>query len=164
MVNISNRVKKALFEKDWTQKKLCSELGITENGLKKMMDSNRWKLETIEGMSKVFGLSMDYFISESEQKFDSFTGQDAYLREHLSQLEANFTRLSSQLERKDQQHEEEMRAKNQQIANLHDMLKMALGKPEGDIVRPLWPTGTSIAPECIETFFGEMIEPVLATA
>ncbi|TDB66847.1 helix-turn-helix domain-containing protein [Arundinibacter roseus] len=65
-------------------------------------------------------------ILQSEPK-SKLTDQapDGYLHEHIRRLEENFSKLANQLEKKDEQ-----------IENLHEMLKMALGKFDPDSDEP----------------------------
>jgi transcriptional regulator with XRE-family HTH domain len=143
MTNIPEQIKKALFEKGWTQKKLCSEIDVTENGFKRMADNNTWKLETLEKISIALGAPVSYFLGETninfdQHKLDKSAGKDdVYLQEYLRKLEDKFNKLLDQLAVKDHQLE----SKDQQIGNLQEMLKMILGKLEGaDLDQLLQPT------------------------
>ncbi len=119
-MDIAIRVKKALFDKGWTQKKLCAELNITETGLKYTMDNNSWKVETLDKISGLLGLSITYFLVENEENLDSKfrSNSNGAFGEHvIEELKAMF--------------EEEIRAKNQQIAGLQRTVDVLVGKSEG---------------------------------
>jgi transcriptional regulator with XRE-family HTH domain len=118
MINVSERVKKVLSDRGWTQKKLCGEINITETGFKRMADNNTWKLDTLEKMSTALGVSVVYFIEEDEKS----TTHDTYLRDILQRMEESMNKLTVELSVKDRQ-----------IEKLIDLL----GKLEGAILEPL---------------------------
>jgi transcriptional regulator with XRE-family HTH domain len=118
MINVSERVKKALFDRGWTQKKLCGEINITETGFKRMADNNTWKLDTLEKMATALGVPIVYFVTDDEKN----TTQDNYLREILQRMEESMNKLTTELSVKDRQ-----------IEKLIDLL----GKLEGAILEPL---------------------------
>lgn len=123
MINVPDRVKKALFEKGWTQKKLCAEIDISENGFKNMADKNTWKLETLEKMAYALGVPVSYFVMDANENLDSIQkskSNDGSFQEFSQRMEAKFDKLTSELD-----------IKNQQIAGLHQMLISVLGKFEG---------------------------------
>ncbi len=73
MDNINLKLKNALKEKHMTQGDLCNKLGITQNGLRKMIDNNSMKIETLEQICKILELPMSYFLDiDIQNRPDSF--------------------------------------------------------------------------------------------
>ena len=124
MINVANRVKKALFDKGWTQKKLSFELDVSENGLKNMLDKNSWKIETLQRIAEKLDLPLTYFVTEEEQNSSPFENVkqevkgDKYLQDHLKtlELESRFLNL--------------LEAKDRQIEGMQRTIDALLGKPE----------------------------------
>ena len=129
MTNVSERVKKALLDKGWTQKKLCGEIDVTETGFRRMAENNSWKLETLEKMASALGKSIVYFVAEEEKNDDTIKKslpEGDYLSEFLQKMEENFASLTS-----------ELAVKNQQIAGLQRTVDALVGKSEGVTSLPL---------------------------
>lgn len=128
MLDVPSRVKKALFEKGWTQKKLCAEIDVTETGFKRMAENNTWKLDTIEKMAKALDKPIVYFVDEYEENSkqkDDLTSKGNFGANVLEELKALF--------------EEEIRVKNQQIAGLQRTVDVLVGKSEGVTEMPTSP-------------------------
>lgn len=64
MLNVADRVKKALFDKGWTVKKLCAEIDVSEQGYKHMVEKDSWKLQNLVKIAEVLELPLTYFITE----------------------------------------------------------------------------------------------------
>ncbi|PRY47149.1 hypothetical protein CLV58_101215 [Spirosoma oryzae] len=105
MVNVAERIKKALFAKSWTVKKLCGAIEVSEAGYKHMVENNSWKLHNLSKIAEVLDMPLTALVSEEEPEIVSRPSgeSEAYLQDHLKRLEENFARLSAQLETKDRQ-------------------------------------------------------------
>ena len=113
MVNVAEKIKKALFEKGWTQRKLCNEIEMSENGYKKMVENQSWKLETLEKIANALELPLTFFITNEELKFDQSPilesdrnkpGEDSsFGSQVIEKVLEEFRELKSQLSIKDKQ-------------------------------------------------------------
>lgn len=64
MANLQ-RIKEILKEKGLTIRYLANELGISEQGLQKLIRENSTKIETLESISKILKVSIVVFFDES---------------------------------------------------------------------------------------------------
>lgn len=138
MDKIMERIKDRLVEKDSpikSLKALAEAIGMSEGGFYLMFKKGTMKLKTKEAICEVLGIDESYFseTSNNNEHDDSFGGGviDKIAREMQSM------RLS---------FEEQLKAKDQQIAGLQKnldsaqrMLETVLGKSKGAIEGPLSP-------------------------
>lgn len=71
MENFSEKLKQALREKNMTQGELCEKIGMTANGLKKMIDNGTTRVDTLEDICRVLDVPISRFI-EVKVKPESF--------------------------------------------------------------------------------------------
>jgi transcriptional regulator with XRE-family HTH domain len=159
---------------------LIESLGMNESSFAKTIDKSRSMIGlVVNGKSKPGfdflelvclkfpQVSRDWLLAGEGEMFRSEQANpplaqnpDNYLHEHLHTLEGNFARLAAQLQAKDHQLEtkdHQIEAKDSQIANLQEMLKMALvGKPNGVAA-----AGSVIR---VHPATQQIVEPVGATA
>ncbi len=62
MENFAEKLKKALKDKGMTQGELCEKIGMTPNGLKKMIDLGTTRVDTLESICKVLDVPITYFL------------------------------------------------------------------------------------------------------
>ena len=125
MENLPERIKKALFDKGWSQKKLCGEIEITENGFKSMLETGSMKISTLQRISEAMDIPLSFFLDETPTKNTSNPSQ--YLLDKLNDIELMF-----------KEFREQITVKDQQIAGLQRTVDVLLGKSEGVIIRPLY--------------------------
>lgn len=71
MENFAEKLKKALKEKGLTQGELCEKIGMTPGGLKRMIDHNTTRVDTLQHICKELNIPITYFI-EVEIKPEGF--------------------------------------------------------------------------------------------
>lgn len=71
MKGFSEKLKKLLKERSMTQGQLCEKIGVTQDGLKKMIDNDTMKVKTLEQICEVLDVQVSYFI-ELEIKPEGF--------------------------------------------------------------------------------------------
>lgn len=106
MQNVSEQIKKALLSKGWTQRRLCTEINVTENGFRKTADGNTWKLDTIVKIAEVLEMPVSYFISDNDYPVpavSTIVDEKSFGAEVLTKIVEEFNSLKTQLSIKDRQ-------------------------------------------------------------
>jgi uncharacterized protein YydD (DUF2326 family) len=124
METFSDRAKKVLSHFQLNENSFSKRIGKSYTGVVKVVrGDSKPNLDMIESILEAFpALNPSWLVAGEgemlrEAKAPVDLKPDDYLQEHIKRLEENFSKLANQLEKKDEQ-----------IENLHEMLKMALGK------------------------------------
>lgn len=132
METFSDRAKKVISHFQLNENSFSKKIGKSYTGVVKIVrGDSKPNLDMIETILEAFPeLNPSWLVAgEGEMlrvgKAPVDLNPDAYLQEHIKRLEENFSKLANQLEKKDEQ-----------IENLHEMLKMALGKFDPDVDQP----------------------------
>ncbi|MDI9858019.1 helix-turn-helix domain-containing protein [Flectobacillus roseus] len=62
MKNFAEKLKKALKEKGMTQVELCEKIGMSQGGIKRMIDSGSTRVDTLEKICDILGVPITYFL------------------------------------------------------------------------------------------------------
>ncbi|NBA78904.1 helix-turn-helix domain-containing protein [Emticicia sp. ODNR4P] len=62
MKNFAEKLKKALKEKGMTQVELCEKIGMSQGGIKRMIDSGSTRVDTLEKICEILGVQITYFL------------------------------------------------------------------------------------------------------
>lgn len=62
MKNFSEKLKKALKDRGMTQAELCDKIGMSQGGIKRMLDTGSTRVDTLEEICKVLDLPLTYFL------------------------------------------------------------------------------------------------------
>lgn len=97
MKNFSEKLKKLLKEKSITQGQLCEKIGMSQDGLKKMIDNESIKVKTLESICDTLDVPLTYFL-DVEVKPEGFWKKLVEdTMEELSQWKIRAYKAESQL-------------------------------------------------------------------
>lgn len=124
METFSDRAKKVISYFNLNENSFSKKIGKSYTGVVKVVRGNsKPNLDMIESILEAFQeLNPSWLVvgeGDMLRETKAFVDlkPDDYLQNHIKRLEENFSKLANQLEKKDEQ-----------IQNLHEMLKIALGK------------------------------------
>ncbi|GAB3803097.1 hypothetical protein GCM10028819_32460 [Spirosoma humi] len=130
MEKIMEKIKDRIGEKSSpikSLKSLAEAIGMSEGGFYMMFKKGTMKIKTKEAICKALDVSQTYFDDD-----------DSYLNEPNESFGDDvLSRITKEMHEMRQVFEEELKAKNLQIAGLQRMLESVLGKSEGAISEPL---------------------------
>jgi DNA-binding Xre family transcriptional regulator len=131
MGDMLDRIKDRIVEKDCpikSIKALVEKIGMSEAGFYSMVKKGTTKVKTMEAICSALEVPNDYFEEgNSERKESSSDFADNILQ-----------KIEKDMREMKQMFEDQLRAKDTQIAGLQRMLETVLGKPEGAILEPLF--------------------------
>lgn len=131
METFSDRAKKVISHFKLNENSFSKKIGKSYTGVVKIVrGDSKPNLDMIESILEAFSeLNPSWLVAGEGEMLRAMKPVDLkpddYLQEHIKRLEVNFSKLANQLEKKDEQ-----------IENLHEMLKMALGKFDPDVEQP----------------------------
>ena len=70
MKNFSEKFKTALRQKGMTQGNLCERIGMTQDGIKKMIENETIKVKTLEQICEVLEVPITYFLDVEPEKVE----------------------------------------------------------------------------------------------
>lgn len=124
------KIKKRIAEKDSpvkSLKALAEAIGMSEGGFYMMFKKDTMKLKTKKAICTALNVSQSYF---DDSNITIYEPQDSFGNDVLQ-------RITGEMHEMRQVFEEELKAKNLQIAGLQRMLESVLGKSEGAAEMPL---------------------------
>lgn len=87
-MNFSQKLKLLRQEKNWTQEKLAEEIGVKRLAVSKYeRGQSKPSAETLQKISEVFGVSIDYLLGEEPKKMSDTVINDKTLLEYVSEIE-----------------------------------------------------------------------------
>jgi transcriptional regulator with XRE-family HTH domain len=87
-MKFGQKLKRLRQERDWSQEKLAEEIGVKRLAINKY-ESGQTKpsAETLQKISEVFGVSIDYLLAEESEKFAEDKIIDKTLLEYVAEIE-----------------------------------------------------------------------------
>lgn len=135
--NFEEVIEKLLVKQRKTKISLVEAMGMTRQGFNTKIKNKTVFVVELAKMAAFFEMEEADLIAQLSNKpynnGKADSGEDNYLREHLSALEEKFSKLVDQLALKDQQLE----TKDSQIAGLLRTVDVLVGKSEGATDEPL---------------------------
>lgn len=87
-MNFSQKLKRLRQEKNWSQEKLAEEIGVKRLAVSKYESGqSKPSAETLQKISEVFGVSIDYLLAEDSKKLTEKEIKDKTLLEYVSEIE-----------------------------------------------------------------------------
>lgn len=87
-MNFSQKLKRLRREKNWTQEKFAEEIGVKRLAVNKYESGqSKPSAETLQRISEVFGVSIDYLLGEDPKKLSEAEIKDKTLLEYVSEIE-----------------------------------------------------------------------------
>ena len=139
MANLQ-RIKDILKEKGLTIRYLANELGISEQGLQKLIRENSTKIETLESISKILKVSIITF-------FEDGINSESTMYHQQSPNDSILLKLLEEKEKKIEKLTEELRAMERKVGSLEAKLEnvATLGNRTADNVSTAKPSSQSRA-------------------
>ncbi len=87
-MNFSQKLKRLRQEKNWSQEKLAEEIGVKRLAINKY-ESGQTKpsAETLQRISEVFGVSIDYLLADESEKLVKDEITDKTLLEYIAEID-----------------------------------------------------------------------------
>lgn len=101
---LESMIKVYLQERKISKKDFCKSIGVTTQGFGKMIKTQNVKIETLEKMSKEFGVSPSVFFNNGEKSIGFLTDNDENAVENnreLIKINELIERLKNELKLKD---------------------------------------------------------------
>ena len=87
-MNFSQKLKLLRQEKNWTQEKLAEEIGVKRLAVNKYESGqSKPSAETLQRISDVFSVSIDYLLGKEPKKLSDTIIKDKTLLEYVSEIE-----------------------------------------------------------------------------
>lgn len=152
MEKMLERIKDRLVEKDSpikSQKALAEAIGMSEGGFYLMFKKGTMKLKTRQAIAAALNVDESYFSRSQNynEPNDNFGGDV-------------LKKIMSDLQEMKLVFEEQLRAKDSQIAGLQRMLESVLGKFEGDILMPLLDSGNPAFDKIYREYVAQVLSQV----
>lgn len=86
-VEIENAIKEEAKDQGVTMKYICSQIGMTEQGLATSLKNQTLKLDTLEKIAKVLNVDITFFLGDDyEKQFETITYQIIKLKEYVRRM------------------------------------------------------------------------------
>ena len=86
-VEIENTIKEEAKIQGVTMKYICSQIGMTEQGLATSLKKQTLKLETLEKIAKVLNVDLSYFLGDDyEQQFENILDRITDLKRYIRKM------------------------------------------------------------------------------
>ena len=87
-MEFSQKLKRLRQEKNWSQEKLAQQIGVKRLTINKYENGQtKPSAETLQKISEVFGVSIDYLLAEEPRKHADLEIKDKTLLEYVSEIE-----------------------------------------------------------------------------